>query len=82
MNELTRQLMLNLDLLRDKKSNVSEKFRNELWGLHEKRNLFIAETQETIEVKIHDVDEYGRIVVEYENGGIHRFHHGQAYIRF
>jgi BirA family biotin operon repressor/biotin-[acetyl-CoA-carboxylase] ligase len=82
MNELTRQLMLNLDLLRDKKSNVSEKFRNELWGLHEKRNLFIAETQEMIEVKIHDVDEYGRIVVEYENGGIHRFHHGQAYIRF
>lgn len=81
MNELTRQLMIYLNLLRDKKTNISDRFRNELWGFNEKRNLFIAETQETIEVKIHDVDEYGRIVVESENSGIHCFHHGQAYLR-
>jgi BirA family biotin operon repressor/biotin-[acetyl-CoA-carboxylase] ligase len=81
INELTNQLTVFLNLLKDKNRNISEMFRHELWGLQEKRNLYIADSQNTVQVEIIDVDEFGRIVVAFENGEIHRFHHGQAFIR-
>lgn len=83
--ELTNQLTENLSadfeaMIAFTTSKIASHFQSKLYCLNQTIQIISTANQEILSVKLINVDDLGRIIVEDQQGNLLSYHHGQVHI--